>query len=271
MTGGTVALVFAARDESGRDCVLKVLPALGEAEGDYAAERDVLLAGHGRAYVELLRHDDARQAFLLERLGPKMVDNGGSVDEWNDALCELLLVAWDIGLTPPPSLWTAARKCEWFVEFLPRKWREHGEPCARAVIDEAVGFAEARGAAFDADTAVVLHGDAHMWNALSDNHGGYKFIDPDPFVGERAADLAVPMREWSSELLVGGDPLAAAQRRCARLARATGCDPQAVWEWGTIERVSTALIGLGEPHKVGSMRDWFVVAEACLGASPAPD
>lgn len=269
LEGGTVAHVWDAVDATGRACVLKVLPPLAEGQGDYIAEREVLAAGHGRAYVELLRYDDARQAMLLERLGPKMVDNGKSIDEWNDVLCALLLVAWQIDLDPPPaSLSTAAAKCEWFAEFIPRKWRQHGEPCPQRVIDEALRFAEARGAAFEPATAIVLHGDAHMWNALSDYAGGYKFIDPDPFVGERAADLAVPMREWSGELLVGGEPLRATQGRCARLTAATGCDPQAVWEWGYIERVATALLGLDEPHKVGSMRDWFVVSEALVGQGP---
>ena len=270
LAGGTVAHALDAVDADGRLCVLKLVPPLAEGQGDYLAEREVLAAGHGRAYVELLRYDDARRAMLLERLGPKMVDNAKSIDEWNDALCALLLVAWEIDLTPPPAaLMTAAQKCEWFVDFIPRKWRAHNEPCQRAVIDDALRCAESRGAAYDPATAIVLHGDAHVWNALSDNAGGYKFIDPDPYVGERAADLSVPMREWSGELLVGGDPLRAAQRRCARLVNATGCDPQAVWEWGTIERVSTALLGMDVPHKVGPMADWFVVAEACLGAGPA--
>jgi len=270
LDGGTVAHVFAARDADGRDCVLKLLPPLTEGEGDYAAERDVLLAAHGDAYVELLNFDDARRAMLLERLGPKMVENGKSVDEWIDALCELLVVAWQIELSPPASLVTAAQKCEWFVDFIPRKWHEFGEPCPRAVIDEAVRFAERRGAAYDPSTAIVVHGDAHAWNALQTRDGAaYKFIDPDPFLAEPVADTAVPMREWSAELLVGGDPLRATQRRCARIASLTNTDPQAVWEWGYIERVATALIGLGVPHKVGPMRDWFVVSEALVGAGPA--
>ena len=268
LAGGTVDHVFAVHDAEGRDCVLKVLPPLGEGQGDYAAERDVLAAGHGAAYVELLAHDDARQAMLLERLGPKMVEDGRTIDEWNDALCELLLVAWQINLTPSPTLLTAAQKCEWFVDFIPRRWSAHGEPCSRAVIDEAVRFAEQRGAAFNPSTAIVVHGDAHMWNALSTDDGRSKFIDPDPFVAEACADLAVPMREWSSELLTGDEPLRAAQQRCARLCALTNSDEQAVWEWGTIERVATALLGLDVPAKVGPMRDWFVVCEALVGAGP---
>ncbi len=267
MTGGTVAHVFEALDGDGRACVLKVLPELGEADGDYAAERDLLVAAKGGAYVEILRHDDERQAMLLERLGPKMADDGRSCDEWIDDLCDLLVEAWQVDVAPTSSMWTAASKCEWFVDFLDRKWREYDEPCPRSVIDEALIFVERRGAAFDPSTSIVVHGDAHAWNALQATGGGYRFIDPDPFFAEPAADTAVPMREWSGELLRGGDPRRATIARCTRVAAKTGCDPQDVWEWGYIERVSTALVGLSVPHKVGPMADWFVVSEACLGVT----
>ena len=271
LTGGTVAHVFAATTADGSECVLKVLPELQEAEGDYFAERDVLLAAAGRGYATLFRFDDDRQAMLLERLGPQLIQNGGSPETWIDELCQLLLDAWQLDLSVVhASLTTAADKCEWFVDFLDRMWRQLGEPCARSVIDEAIRFAERRGAAYDPSTALVMHGDAHAWNALRTVDGrGYKFIDPDPFFAEPAADLAVPMREWSGDRLIGGEPVRATQRRCARIVEITGCDPQAVWEWGYIERVSTALVGLTEPHKVGPMRDWFVVSEACVGAGPA--
>ena len=49
------------------------------------------------------------------------------------------------------------------------------------------------------------------------------------------------MREWSEELLVG-DAAKLGRERCARLARLTGVDPRAIWEWGFVERVSTGLL-----------------------------
>jgi streptomycin 6-kinase len=67
-----------------------------------------------------------------------------------------------------------------------------------------------------------------------------KFIDPDGLFGEKACDLAVPMRDWSDELLAG-DTLRLCQVRCELLAHLTGVAERAIWQWGYIERVSTGL------------------------------
>jgi streptomycin 6-kinase len=77
---------------------------------------------------------------------------------------------------------------------------------------------------------------------------------------EPAYDLAIPMREWSEELLAG-DPYQLAVARCQRLAMLTGVDEEPVWQWGFIERVSTALLCL----KVGleGGREMLTVAEVC--------
>ena len=48
------------------------------------------------------------------------------------------------------------------------------------------------------------------------------------------------MRGWSADLLVG-DTLALGQARCQLLADLTGVAPDAIWQWGFIERVSTGL------------------------------
>jgi streptomycin 6-kinase len=69
-------------------------------------------------------------------------------------------------------------------------------------------------------------------------------VDPDGLFAERACDLAVPMREYSRELLDAADPAAAARERCAYLSRLTAVEPRAIWEWGFMERVSTGLLCL---------------------------
>ena len=89
-------------------------------------------------------------------------------------------------------------------------------------------------------------GDAHPWNTLlvpGALPGRFKFIDPDGLFVERAYDLAIPMREWSTELLAG-DPLLLGVQRCRRLAELTGVDPAPIWQWGFIERTSTGLLCL---------------------------
>ena len=54
-------------------------------------------------------------------------------------------------------------------------------------------------------------------------------------------ELAVPIREWSEELLAG-DAARLGRERCARLERLTDVDPRAIWEWGFVERASTGLL-----------------------------
>ncbi len=86
--------------------------------------------------------------------------------------------------------------------------------------------------------------DKARWLALqyrSTAGARFKFIDPDGLFAERAYDLAIPMREWSSELLEG-DPARLRRERSGLLAHLTGVDTQAIWEWGFVERVSTGLL-----------------------------
>ena len=67
--------------------------------------------------------------------------------------------------------------------------------------------------------------------------------EPDGLLAERAYDLAIPMREWSSEL-PEGDPARLGRERSGLLGRLTGVDVQAIWQVGFVERVSTGLLAI---------------------------
>ena len=67
--------------------------------------------------------------------------------------------------------------------------------------------------------------------------GCFKLVDPDGLLADAEYDLGIIMREDPAELL-DGDPRA----RSRWLARRTGLDPAAIWEWGAVERVSTGLL-----------------------------
>jgi len=128
--------------------------------------------------------------------------------------------------------------------------------------------AERRAAAFDPDVRVLVHGDAHDHNTLQvPGTAAFKFVDPDGLNAEPACDLAVPMREWSAELLAG-DPLELGLVPCVRLSELTGVEAQAIWEWGAMERLSTGLLAT----KLGYQpmgREMLAVADAwALGGPP---
>jgi streptomycin 6-kinase len=240
LPGGSEALVAEARMADGQDAALKIaIPGLDPT----ASELRTLLAAQGRGYARVLRRDWARSAMLLERLGPQLAELGLPVDAQIEGICGTLLEAW----APAPGgapFQTGAEKAESLVRFIEATWQELGKPCDERTIDTALRFAAVRGRAFDPATAVLAHGDAHAWNTLlvpGDGPRRYKFVDPDGLLIERAYDLGIPMREWGAELLAG-DPVALGRHRCRLLARLTGVEPEPIWQWGFIERVSTGLL-----------------------------
>lgn len=236
LAGGTEALVLEAWLADGRAAVLKLAPP----EADPAAgERRTLLAADGRGYARVYRHDDAAGALLLERLGRQLAQTEWPLPEQLAVLCATLLEAWTA--PPPPDLLNGAEKAISLAEFISVTWGELGRPCSGRVVETALAFANERRLAFDPAKAVLAHGDAHAWNALQAQDGGFKFVDPDGLFIEPAYDLGIPMREWSGQLLAG-DPRELGRQRAAMLAELTGVAPAPIWQWGFIERVSTGLL-----------------------------
>ena len=116
-------------------------------------------------------------------------------------------------------------------------------------MDYALACARRRGDAHRDETAVLVHGDVHQWNALEADDG-FKLVDPDGLLAEAEYDLGIIMRE---DPLDGDLP-----ERARRLARRTGLDACAIWEWGIVERVSTGLLGTQvglQPVAPGDARD----------------
>jgi streptomycin 6-kinase len=259
--GGTAAFVTAATDRSGRACVLKVAMPL-EMEND-SFGRSVLvhqLAG-GRGCAELLDHDESTPAMLLERLGPNLHDLGVLLSQILETIATTLRSFWrpvaeDCGLP------TGAEKATWLADFITTSWDELGRPCARQVVDRAVAYCDERAAAFDPSQAVLVHGDAHGWNTLDAGDGTFKFVDPEGVRSERAHDLGVPMREYNHPLLLGDTPRLVRERG-ELLASWCEVDPEPVWQWGFIERVSTGLANVREFEGDEGMA-FLEVATRCL-------
>jgi streptomycin 6-kinase len=144
-------------------------------------------------------------------------------------------------------------------------WERTRGPCRAEVLDRALAYAARRSAAFDPGRCVVVHGDAAAANVLLRPGDGYVLVDPDGFVGDPAYDLGVAVRDWCPELLAAADPSALLASWCHLLAEQTGHDPDAVWEWGYLERVSTGLyvLSLGADDLA---RPFLATAEALLGS-----
>ncbi len=241
--GGSESYVAAATTSDGVEAVIKIaIPG-----NDLAGEATTLRLAKGHGYARLLKHDPARQAVLQERLGASLAELGLPSNLQIQIICATLRRAWQIAPPASASLPSGADKARWLAQFIAATWEELNRPCPQRIIEQALSFAAVRRSAFDPETAVLVHGDAHASNTLRDlphrSTAGarFKFIDPDGLFAERAYDLAIPMREWSSELLEG-NPALLGRERSGLLGHLTGVDTQAIWEWGYVERVSTGLL-----------------------------
>jgi streptomycin 6-kinase len=223
---------FAAQ-ATGVDATRAVLKLIVPRDAGAAAhEAAVLRLAAGEGCPRLLREDVARGALLLERLGRSLYELQLPVQDRHAILVSAAGRIW----RPAPDLGlpTGAAKARWLAEFIVSMWEELRHPCSERAVEHALACAERRGAAHRDETAVLVHGDVHQWNALEAGDG-FKLVDPDGLLAEPEYDLGIVMRE---------DPLDGDLRqRSLWLAKRTGLDADAIWEWGVVERVSTGLLG----------------------------
>ena len=260
LAGGTEAFVAEATLADATPAVLKLLiPRPGD---DVGNEITALRLAGGEGCARLLRADAARHALLLERLGPSLADLARPLAERLEILCATAERLWRPA--PDCDLPSGAWKGRWLVDFVTATWERLDRPCSERAVDHALACAGRRIAAHDDARAVLVHGDVHAWNALRAGEG-FKLIDPDGLLAEPAYDLGILMREDPSELL-HGDPRA----RSRWLARRTGVDETAIWEWGVVERVSTGLLCTEiELQPVG--REMLAAAERVARSGSAAD
>lgn len=261
LEGGSEAYVAEATTRDGSKVILKV--AMPEFDGNtvLANEITALTLAHGKGYVRLLRSDLSRRALLLESLGTPLRDLGYSTRVQIAIICTTLRQSW-VPISSGSRLPSGASMAEWLSKFIADLWEHLDRPCSQQTLDLALSFAQARARAFDPQTAVLVHGDAHNGNTLhnpSQTQSSFKLIDPDGIVAEAAYDLGVLMREWIDELIA--DPVRLGRERCAYLSHLTGADTQAIWQWGFIQCVSTGLL-LRQVGQEQSGSQMLKVAEA---------
>lgn len=270
MAGGSGAFVAKAVTADGADAVLKVaIPDGLEGHCPFARELQTLLLGDGRGYVGLLCADEARRAMLQERLGRPLSALGLPVESQIDIIAATLSQAWR-RLPRATLLRTGADQAQFLGEFIRARWEGLGRPCPEATVERAGRYARARRDAFDLSSAVLIHGDAHPANVLEDPSGtqstrNFKLIDPDGMLSEPAHDLAIPLRDWTDELLAA-DPVEVGLAWCAQLSERTGVNSRAIWEWAFVERVSTGLFLIHLGDRLGER--FLEVAARWTGTEP---
>ncbi|MGE3074260.1 MAG: aminoglycoside phosphotransferase family protein [Dehalococcoidia bacterium] len=258
LDGGSGALVLEVQMHGNVDAVLKI----AVPDPDLSTiEADILRAAAGRGYARLYHHDPSERAMVVERLGRPLWEQRRPQDEQLVMYCAAIREAWQVELVND-ALIDGAGKAAWLEDFIPRTWDELGRPCAERTVARALDFAARRRAAFDPARAVVCHGDAHPGNLLAplEPGGSYKFIDPEGGFIEPEYDLACWLRGWRpadhTEGTIGNDARAAA----GQLATLTDTNPEAIWEWGFVERVSSGLLLMKLGHEEGAL--YLSIADA---------
>lgn len=240
IAGGSEAFVIGGQiDADGRPAVIKIgLPT----DCDCVHEAGILEQASGHGFVELFDLDEDRNALLLERLGGCLGNSSLTEDERMAKLLGAMQRAWvEVDDPEEAGMMSGGAKARWLANFIESTWAALDEPCPRGTIEVALDFCQDRDAAHNPATARLVHADAHETNALFTLDGDdVKLIDPDGLFAEPACDLATLMRDYSSSL--AEDPLGLGIARSEKLAAMTGIDETAIWQWGMMERVSTALM-----------------------------
>jgi streptomycin 6-kinase len=246
LSGGTSAYVARVKTVGG-DAVIKIAMPDPHNPHHVQEEIDTLLRANGHGYVRVLKFDDERRALLLEQLGLSMQERNLEPRQAIRLLCKTLQQAW---LVPPAAdqpINALEYKAQTLAQLISELWDKLEGPCSERIVSHALELARRRLDAFDPQRCVVVHGDPHPANALlvpaprPGAESGYVFVDPDGFLCEPEYDLGVVLRNWNEQLLAAADPLALAHEYCQLLARESGLDEAAIWEWGFIERVSSGL------------------------------
>jgi streptomycin 6-kinase len=257
MEGGNTAYVAEAVAHDGTPSVLKVaMPPGVDGFVPFEQQLAALQLVGGDPYVRLLRYDEARRAFLLERLGQPLAGLGWTVSRQLDTLVRTASRGWRP--VTADQFPTEAARARWMGDYVVSAWEDLGRPCPEAVVEQAVRCAAAREAAFDPRRAVLVHGDAHPFNLLRvlGHAEGFRLIDPIGVVAEPALELGVILRNLKDGL-ANREPAAARMimdRHCQHAGRLAGVDPEAVWQWAFIERVANGLYMLGVGDHVESER-----------------
>ncbi|MEZ5085997.1 MAG: aminoglycoside phosphotransferase family protein [Tessaracoccus sp.] len=234
LPGGVNPPPIEVRTRSETSAVLKVQqPGLQ----DVAAA--VLHAAAGDGYARMLRWDAGRGALLTERLGESLWSVRKDLAGHARVIVPLLRRAWTV---PLPVGRPFASKAVGLREILAELGPRYGGAAPEALA-RAVEYADFLAASEQAE--VVCHGDPHADNVLRRGEG-WALIDPDGFVGERAYDLGVVLRDACLEFAeeegaCPGGGVEMLRAGCRLLAELSGVSPERVWRWGFVERVTTGL------------------------------
>ncbi|MFT5376667.1 MAG: streptomycin 6-kinase [Candidatus Latescibacterota bacterium] len=169
---------------NGDEAILKVvLP-----DADLTAQMEALAIYEGRGINRLIDLDEDLGAMLLERLHPGTMLASHPNREEHPEITGRILV--DLHKTPPPATHNLSHFQDWMNEAFRdirncsdlERSRPYLEqmPRAQGIMDTLRAPEEPQ---------LLLHGDLHHWNILSDESRGWMAIDPGGVIGASCLDV----------------------------------------------------------------------------------
>lgn len=168
----------------GAEAVLKV----GVPHGDFSAEMEALAIYEGRGINRLIDCDKTLNAMLLERLRPgEMLDSVEDVREQSEIAARILC---DLHAIPPPAHHTLPHFMDWMHGAFADAKTCQDPARARGYIAQIPRVESMMGILTEPDEPqILLHGDLHHWNILSDADRGWMAIDPKGVIGASCLDV----------------------------------------------------------------------------------
>lgn len=223
---GSTSLVVPVATVDGVPAILK----LSVPHGDALGEAPALRRWSGRHAVSLLRASDDGFVLLLERCLP-------GHDLWTLPIDDQIAVMADL----LPRLWVdpagaPVRRLDDTVADWARRMR--ADPASFDAPAELVACAAdwAGDLVATGRHRVLLHGDLNPGNVLAAHREPWLAIDPKPWIGDPAFDLAQVLMNW----IPGTDAAAvdATVEWATRLARAVDVDVVRALRWATVKVVA---------------------------------
>jgi streptomycin 6-kinase len=210
LPGGQTAWVAPARDDAGRDLVLKVCWPHPEA----AHEADGLRTWNGAGTVRLHRVEElaAATVLLLERCRPGTQLRAAVPDEHDLVVASLLRRLW---IKPPPGhrFRPLSQMCDYWAGRYEERSRSERSCLEAPMANEGIRLL--RELPRRGSDAVLLHTDLHAGNVLAAGRERWLAIDPKPYVGDPSYD--VTQHIFNRVLVEGADAASLAARMASLL------------------------------------------------------
>lgn len=223
---GAASWVAPAEQEDGSPAVLKV--GMPHIEARY--ETDALRLLDGQGTVRLLRASDDGFSLLLERCNPGTDLWSMNTEERDAVACEIL-----------PRLW---REPEASAPFLPltqlvSRWSKEIPPMAAGrgydIGTVAAVLERGRALASTQPRCTLLHGDFHPGNVLAAQRQPWLVIDPKPFLGDPAFDLAQWFYNRYFQVGQSADAVAILREEMGRFAEKLNLDASRIAGWTVVK------------------------------------